>query len=76
MTKQVTDGAAYTPYYPDHSKIYQFGWDGKAFHHLDVGGQPIVDWAHNEQQDYTNGHGVDDTKTDKGPSLFLKTVAK
>ena len=76
MTKQVTDGAAYTPYYPDHSKIYQFGWDGKAFHHLDVGGKPIVDWAHNEQNDYTNGHGVDDTKTDKGPSLFLKTVTK
>jgi hypothetical protein len=76
MTKQVADGAAYTPYYPDHSKIYQFGWDGKAFHHLDVGGKPIVDWAHNEQNDYTNGHGVDDTKTDKGPSLFLKTVTK
>jgi hypothetical protein len=76
MTKQVTDGAAYTPYYPDHGKIYQFGWDGKAFHHLDVGGKPIVDWAHNEQNDYTNGHGVDATLSDKGPSLFLKTVAK
>jgi hypothetical protein len=35
-----------------------------------------VDWAHNEQRDYTGGHGVDDTMTDKGPSLFLKTVAK
>jgi len=76
MTKQVTDGAAFTPYYPDHSKIYQFGWDGKAFHHLDIGGKPIVDWAHNEQADYTHGHGVDDTMTDTGPSLFLKTVAK
>jgi len=76
MTKQVTDDAAFTPYYPDHSKIYQFGWDGKAFHHLDIGGKPIVDWAHNEQADYSHGHGVDDTKTDKGPSLFLKTVAK
>lgn len=74
MTKQVTAGAAYTPYYPDHSRIYMFGWDGKGFHHLDVGGKPINDWAHNEQQDYTNGHGVDDTRTDSGPSLFLKNV--
>ncbi|MFI9381788.1 hypothetical protein [Kutzneria sp. NPDC052558] len=76
MTKQVTAGAAFTPYYPDHSTIYQFGWDGKAFHHLDIGGKPIVDWAHNEQADYTHGHGVDDTRTDSGPSLFLKTVTK
>ncbi|WP_232241278.1 hypothetical protein [Kutzneria sp. 744] len=76
MSKQVTDGAAFTPYYPDHTKIYQFGWDGKAFHHLDVGGTPITDWAHNEQNDYTKGHGVDDTMSDKGPSIFLKSVAK
>lgn len=76
MLKQVTDGADYTPYYPDHSKIYVFGWDGKAYHPLDIGGKPIADWAHNEQADYTNGHGVDASRSDTGPSLFLKTVAK
>jgi hypothetical protein len=27
---------------PDHTKIYQFGWDGNAFHHLDVGGEVAV----------------------------------
>ncbi|WP_328649541.1 hypothetical protein OHS58_21060 [Amycolatopsis sp. NBC_00348] len=74
MTKQITAGAAYTPYYADHTKIYQFGWDGTKFHHLDAGGQPIVDWAHNEQRDYTNGHGVDDTKTSTAKSLFLKSI--
>ena len=74
MTKQVTDGAAYTPYYPNHNTIYDFGWDGKAYHHLDIGGKPITDWAHNEQADYTNGHGVDASKSDQGASLFLKTV--
>ena len=74
MTKQVTAGAAYTPYYPDHTKIYQFGWDGTAFHHLDVGGKPITDWARNEQRDYTHGHGVDDSKTSTAKSLFLKNA--
>jgi hypothetical protein len=59
-TKQVTAGAADTPYYPDHTRIYQFGWDGTAFHHLDVGGKPITDWARNEPRDYTGGHGVED----------------
>jgi hypothetical protein len=74
MTKQVTAGAAYTDYYADRHRIYQFGWDGAAFHHLDAGGTPITDWAHNEQRDFTGGHGVDATKTDAAGSLFLKSV--
>ncbi|SDW49059.1 hypothetical protein SAMN05421504_101731 [Amycolatopsis xylanica] len=72
MSKQVTSGAAYTPYYPDHHKIYVFGSDGAAYHHLDIGGKPIADWAHNEQADYTGGHGVDASKTSQAKSLFLK----
>ena len=74
MSKQVAEGGDYTPYYPDHGKVYMFGWDGKAYHHLDQGGKPILDWAHNEEKTYTGGHGVDDTKSDPGPSLFLKNV--
>ncbi|WP_225440011.1 hypothetical protein [Amycolatopsis eburnea] len=74
MTKQVTAGAPYTAYYPDRHRVYQFGWDGSAFHHLDVAGTPITDWAANEQRDYTGGHGVDATKTDAAESLFLKSA--
>jgi hypothetical protein len=75
MTKQVTAGAADTPYYPDHTRIYQFGWDGTAFQHLDVGGKPITDWARNEQRDYAGGHGVDVSKTSTAKSLFLENVS-
>ena len=42
MTKQVTSGAAFTPYYPDAHRVYQFGWTGTAWHHLDVAGTPIA----------------------------------
>ncbi|MER5865011.1 cellulose binding domain-containing protein [Kitasatospora sp. NPDC002040] len=74
MTKQATAGAAYTPYYADHQRIYRFGWSGAAWQHLDAAGTPIPDWAGREQLDYTGGHGVDATRTDPGASLFLKSV--
>jgi len=74
MTKQTAPGGAYGDYYADHQRIYQFGWNGTGYQHLDVGGTPITDWAKNEQKDFTNGHGVDATKTDTAKSLFLKTV--
>ncbi|RZQ64628.1 hypothetical protein [Amycolatopsis suaedae] len=74
MTKQLTRNGPYTDYYPDRNRVYQFGWNGTTFAHLDVGGTPISDWAHNEQRDYTGGHGVDATKTDSAPSLFLKNA--
>jgi hypothetical protein len=76
MTKQRTTGGPYTEYYGDHKTVYQFGWDGSAFHHLDVGGTPIADWAHNEEGDFTGGHGVDTSKTDNAQSLFLKSVTR
>jgi len=75
MSKQITAGAAYTAYYPDRHTVYQFGWTGTAWHHLDAGGTPIADWASNEQRDYTDGHGVDASRTDAAQSLFLKTVS-
>ncbi|HET6357457.1 right-handed parallel beta-helix repeat-containing protein [Streptomyces sp.] len=74
MTKQVSAGAAYTPYYADNKRVYQFGWSGTAWRHLDVGGTPIADWAGREQLDYSGGHGVDANRTDSGSSLFLKSV--
>ncbi|BCB78812.1 hypothetical protein Pflav_052220 [Phytohabitans flavus] len=75
MSKQLgSDTAPYTAYYPDRTRVYQFGWNGRTFQHLDIGGTPIADWAHNEQRDYTGGHGVDATRTDPGPSLFLISV--
>ncbi len=74
MTKQLTTGGPYNDFYADRQRIYVFGWDGSAYRHLDIGGTPIADWAHNEQRDYTGGHGVDATKTDAAPSLFLKSV--
>ncbi|WP_232837052.1 right-handed parallel beta-helix repeat-containing protein [Lentzea terrae] len=74
MTKQLSTGGAYEPYYPDRQRIYQFGWNGSAYQHLDVDGTAIADWAKNEQRDYTGGHGVDATRTDSARSLFLKTV--
>jgi hypothetical protein len=75
MNKQVTDAAAYTAYYPDRTRVYQFGWNGSGFQHLDSDGTPIADWAANEQRDYTGGHGVDATRTFGGPSLFLLSLS-
>ncbi|MEV6520896.1 cellulose-binding domain-containing protein [Longispora sp. NPDC051575] len=75
MTKQLgSDNAPYGDYYADRHRVYQFGWNGTGYQHLDVAGTPIADWAHNEQRDYAGGHGVDATRTDPGASLFLRTV--
>jgi hypothetical protein len=73
MTKQLTANGPETPYLPDRTRIYQFGWDGTAYRHLTSNGTPIKDWAGHEQADYTAGTGVDATRTDPGPSLFLRT---
>lgn len=75
LTKQLgSPSGPYLDYYPDRHRIYQFGWSGSAWSHLDVNGTPIADWAHNEEQDYTGGHGVYDTMTDPGESLFLSSI--
>ncbi|SDI20399.1 Carbohydrate binding module (family 6) [Actinokineospora alba] len=75
MKKQLTsDTDPYVDYYPDRHRVYQFGWSGTGWHHLDKAGAPITDWANNERGDYTGGHGVDASKTDAGQSLFLKSV--
>jgi hypothetical protein len=74
MTKQLATGGPYTDYYPDHQRIYQFGWNGTAYKHLDVDGTLIADWAKNEQRDYTGGHGIDASRTDPAKSLFLKNA--
>jgi hypothetical protein len=76
MTKQLSTNGPYENFYPDKQRIYQFGWNGTAYKHLDIGGTPIADWAKNEQRDYTGGHGVDATKTDSAQSLFLKSVTR
>ncbi len=68
----------YTTYYPyaNPSTIYVFGVDAAgAWHHLDIGGTPIADWAFNEWADYTGGHGVDATRSDPGASLFLTNTS-
>ncbi|GHH27619.1 cellulose binding domain-containing protein [Lentzea cavernae] len=74
MTKQTATGGPFTDFYADRSRIYQFGWNGSAYQHLDIGGTPITDWATNEQRDFTGGHGVDATKTDPAASLFLRSA--
>lgn len=61
-----------TPYYPDPTRVYRFGWDGHAYHPLSVAGTPIKDWSGHETTDFTNGQGVDASMTFAEPSLFLK----
>jgi hypothetical protein len=75
MSKQVSAGSAYTPFYGDRHRVYQFGWSGTAWQHLDAAGTPIADWAGNEQRDYSGGHGVDATRTEAAQSLFLRGVS-
>jgi hypothetical protein len=70
MTKQATENGPYMPYY-DGSTVYQFGWDGHGYHHLSQHGEPIADWAGNEQADFTSGDGVDISVAAPGRSLFL-----
>lgn len=58
--------------YSQPGRIYQFGVDTSGdFKHLSIGGTAIPDWAGNENQDYTDGQGVVDTRTSPGRSLFL-----
>ncbi|MFF2520690.1 discoidin domain-containing protein [Streptomyces liangshanensis] len=80
LTKQRTQGGAYTAYYPDRQRLYQFGssaTDPKAFQHLAVNGATIPDWASRETLDYTRSpnSGVNATRTDSSGSLFLKSAA-
>ncbi|WP_156960572.1 hypothetical protein [Amycolatopsis taiwanensis] len=72
MTKQLTPDGPYLPYYSDQHRIYQFGWNGSGYQHLSQNGDPIKDWAGNEEGDFTQGNGVDASLTDPGTSLFLK----
>lgn len=75
LRKQVgNDTAPYADFYSEPSRVYQFGWSGTAYKHLDLNGTPIADWAHAETLDYSGGHGVDSTRTDTAPSLFLISV--
>ena len=78
--KQLGSGTApYEDYghYDKLGRIYQLGvsTDG-AFQHLDVDGTPIADWNNNETRDYTDGHGVDTSRTDPSESLFLQNVTQ
>jgi hypothetical protein len=70
MAKQTTKDGPYTPYL-DPSTVYQYGWDGQAYHHLSHDGEPIADWAGNETTDFTAGDGVDTSVPNPGGSLFL-----
>lgn len=71
MSKQTVAGGEPTACYADRHTIYQFGWDGTTYQHLSEHGAPIDDWAGHELTDFTGGNGVDATRTDPGPSLFL-----
>ncbi|MCP3098013.1 cellulose binding domain-containing protein [Myxococcus sp. K15C18031901] len=76
LSKQLgSDTAPYQPFYSVPSRIYQFGWSGSAWRHLDIAGTPITDWANNETVNYAGGHGVDESLSDPGPSLFLVSVS-
>ncbi|MBB5079404.1 discoidin domain-containing protein [Nonomuraea endophytica] len=74
MSKQTTEGGPYQVYYPDRQRLYQFGSsasDATKFQHLAVNGTTILDWAGNENADFT-GSGVNASRTDASGSLFLK----
>lgn len=73
LAKQKAKGGGFEPYYSERGRIYQFGWNGSQYQHLEQNGKPIADWAGRETADFS-GHGVDTSKTDQGASLFLKTV--
>ncbi|MER6809903.1 hypothetical protein ABT299_11540 [Spirillospora sp. NPDC000708] len=73
MTKETEPGGAYTPFYADRTRIYEFGWNCSSWQPLG-NGSSIDDWAGHETEDFTNGGGVCAQKTDQGPSLFLKNV--
>ncbi|MEU7162133.1 endonuclease/exonuclease/phosphatase family protein [Streptomyces chrestomyceticus] len=78
LTKQTRPGGPFENYAPygavgtGAQTVFQFGSDGSdpsRFQHL-----PIQDWAHNELRDFS-GQGVNTSRTDAGPSLFLKSLS-
>jgi hypothetical protein len=53
MSKQLTSGGAYTSYYSETNRVYQFGWDrttaqGSTYQHLLENGAWLQDWASKE----------------------------
>jgi hypothetical protein len=80
LAKQEDSGGESVPYYSDSGSanhvVYQFGWDGRAYHHLSDDGEPISDWAENEKLDYTGGNGVDTTLRVDVASLFLHETGR
>jgi hypothetical protein len=73
LAHQVSQGGEYAPYLAAPGVVQQFGWDGSGYAHLERDGEPITDWAGNEEHDFS-GAGVDTSLSDPGPSLFLTTV--
>ncbi|EDY49695.1 conserved hypothetical protein [Streptomyces clavuligerus] len=84
LAKQLTPGGPYVDYLPygkpgtGPQPVYQFGSgaaDPGTFRHLTRGGKPIADWNGHELADYLTGDaGVNASRTEAGPSLFLKSV--
>lgn len=75
MSKQETDGGSYTTYAPynDPHRIYQIGWDGSKWTHLEKpAGTLISTWTDNEKVDYAlaPNKGVYDCLTFSGTSLL------
>jgi hypothetical protein len=60
LSKQLTGGGSYTPYYSEANRVYQFGWDrttaqGSAYEHLKINGALLNDWAGNETVNFSSG---------------------
>ncbi|MFD3662791.1 GDSL-type esterase/lipase family protein [Streptomyces sp. NPDC058659] len=86
LAKQTTKNGPYQPYQPysTRGRAYQFGSakdSPRSFKHLDYGipgdpspeWNPILDWAGEENRDYTAGRGVNNSYQDSGDSLFVKS---
>lgn len=74
LTKQLTPGGPYRPYYDDPARLFQFGSaesDPSIFHHLTLAGSPLPDWGGAENISFI-GNGVNASQTDAAPSLFLQ----
>ncbi|MFE6690917.1 endonuclease/exonuclease/phosphatase family protein [Streptomyces sp. NPDC057743] len=78
LTKQTSPGGPFETYAPygatgtGAQTVFQFGSDSSdpsRFQH-----PPIQDWAHNELRDFS-GQGINTSRTDAGPSLFLKSLS-
>ncbi|WP_143219825.1 DUF6531 domain-containing protein [Actinomadura sp. CNU-125] len=75
MKQADSETEPFKPYYDDYERIFQFGTDGTNFKHLQQNGEPIADWAHNENKDYTGGNGILADKTFSGRSIFLRSIS-